>query len=314
MSMNGASMRPFVSYTRTQDGASLITDVEAIRYLFPDANNGAVLCGDEIGLAADSEAESATDDEDEGCGEDDAGETTDVDVEHEEGMGNDSAIVDDDRHRRDYDVEGEDEGEAGTPRAILGSTPWPGSPHFDDVKTPPQPSYLARRKQEWGHQRSYSAPTAAGNATVEFPNAGIEHGARPGMRARTSNPNAATGRWSVNGGGSVNSSRGSKRSSDRGKKRKGRKLCLQLDLSSVEGEEDGAYHLGKWLSLWTHGPQLLAQIDERGLVREVNGNATEPCTDDCRQVWSSHAILDRSAETQYPYALLVDLSHREYPC
>jgi hypothetical protein len=202
-------MRPFFSYTRTQDGASLITDVEAIRYLFPDANNGGVLCGDEIGFADESEAEEENEygGEHQDEGEDDYGEETDVDEALEVRAGGDARVV------SHFDPPEHNTSASEQPHAHEQSPAWPGSPHFEDVKTPPPPSYIARRELDLGHHRSHSAPTAFG---------------RPAMRVWSSGNSAKT-----HAAGETET------------KRKGRKLCLQLDLSTVKADQDGTYHLGE---------------------------------------------------------------------
>lgn len=228
--MTGQDDRPFISYTRTQDGASLITEVRVIRGMFRGIEEG-MLCGEEIGDGWGLEAESdlEVEETDRSGSETARGSDTEVDEPvmpaTAAGLGVGRGEV-----NGSDDEEDEDDNDDDTPRApwIGGQTMTQPPVYFSQAFRRPKRQAARTGAQ---HRKTQSVPTTPGiglGAAFDFQPRGLRvHKRRSTVGVRL--------------GGFDKDERGEK-----GERRKGRKRCIQLDMTEVGEVEDGmeAYHLG----------------------------------------------------------------------
>lgn len=310
--------RPFISYTRTQDGPSLITEVRVIRAMFKGHEEG-ILCGEEIGTEWESEAESDMDlENDPDDDESRSGSDTEVDEPDFQHIRHSARRSRSRRHNEgppDGFDDGDDSDDAddddNTPRAVYTNTQlmtpppeyftYPArEPASKDLRVPQsRPATETYRR----HKKAHSVPLSPSLDPGNDPSGASDPDRRrPAKRRSTVN---LRGHRPL---GFVPATDKPRRS---GERRAGRKRCIQLDMgghgedegimpASRAGEDGvghGAYHLGMYKDWHSY---------------KANGWRTLADTVPLRQVWSGHPFLISIATGRHPDAVSLDVPHCEY--
>lgn len=237
--------RPFISYTRTQDGASLATEVKVIRGMFRGLEEG-MMCGEEMGegwevvvsetdLEVDGDSEVSHDGEDT---ETDEVSGSELDEDGDTSFGKLAKGNTFTRPETDYFNF--------PPLSLSPITPLLLTPLARRPKARRSPSGTRKR-----HRKTQSVPSTPGQFELE---SGFELSDSPPER-RTHRRRATIGRGLSREKTARGLDRRSSGDEEEGEKRKkkGRKICIQLDMSDIAGiggqNEDGGgvYHLGKYL-------------------------------------------------------------------
>jgi hypothetical protein len=225
-STRDAPVRPFLSYTRTEDGSSLLTEITALRSMF-EGDEGEVQSGGELSWSIFAGSEDLSDTDSDSDSNSDSDSETQSEFEFD--------------HHSELD---RDEIHPLTPFSMRGSGEDPAVSSYDSITEPRTPPALdtvlphPNRHSPTRHKKSLSLPSGPGlghlaNGEMEEVPILWSRGEERRERRRRSSPRAG-------GDG-------------RGKGKARGKSCMQLDLRGVGDGEDGngqgAYHLGQWAVL-----------------------------------------------------------------
>lgn len=228
-------IRPFLSYTRTEDGSSLLTEITALRSMF-EGDEGEVQSGGELSWSIFADSEDLSNADSDAESESDSDSYSDSDPESEFELGHHSELdCDELRPLAPFSVRGPSEDPAASPRDSI-----------TEPRTPPALGTVLphpNRHSPTRHKKSLSLPSTPGlghmaNGEMEEVPIFWSRGEERHERRRRSSPRAGG-----EGGG-----RGKGKGKVRGKS------CMQLDLRGVgdgdgdgeDGDGQGAYHLGEW--------------------------------------------------------------------